>query len=218
MEQSEAMYKINNLVKKIAQVHTDISKEWENYSAVRKIELFNQKSKKVEDIEKYKLMPIIKEYTFFLSNHEKVTLFDDTDKEFTINSRVKNVNSIEEKYNDYLNYREEQGKVSINKCFNDLFGIRAIIDCEDLSFDFLRRNLAYGYLSLEEKDEIHKKSYITYRATHIYFKKDNKTFRWELQIWRSSDEHSNQESHKNHRFKYKEWESQTKEANTTREE
>ena len=73
-------------------------------------------------------MPIIKEYTFFLSNREEVTMFDDTDKEFTINSRVKNVNSIEEKYSDYLYIRMKKEKlVSTSVSMTSLECVRLLI-------------------------------------------------------------------------------------------
>jgi hypothetical protein len=163
----------------------------------------------VADIEANDLMSVIKEYTSFLKKCEKITQFEIADLQFTVNTRVKNDNSIEEKYEDYLR-RNEQGKVSINKCYNDLFGVRAIVDCQDLSYEIIEKGLSREGISIEKKDDRHKSRPLSYKATHIYFKTDNKSFRWELQIWRSLDEKDNQRSHEHHRFRYREWESQTK--------
>ena len=216
MRKDEALKRLNNLTNMIIRVHDRVSDEWVQFSEKNRIVLFNQKSTKVVDIDEKNLMPIIKQYTSFLNNRIEVTQFDSTDKEFTINNRIKIANSIEEKYDDYLK-REEKGKVSINKCFNDLFGIRVIIDCDELTHDDICSEMKKMGLKCEKKDEVHKDYNHRYRATHIYFKRDNRTFEWELQIWRSADEKENQISHKHHRYEYKNWESQTKHQEITTE-
>ena len=215
MDIGSAQSKINELIREITNVHSDLCDEWIRYAKDNRLELFNQKAKKVVDIEKDRLMPVITRYTQFLRERSEITQFDYSDRGFIVNSRIKNINCIEEKYDEYLNARKEKGEVSINKCFNDLFGIRAIIDCDSLTHDYLKSNMARDDLLLEEKDTINRKTKITYKATHIYFKRDNISFRWELQIWKQCDERSNQKSHERHRYKYTEWESQTKKRDIT---
>ena len=217
MRKEDALKRLISLTNMISVVHSRVSEEWIQFAEKNGIELFNQKSTKVADIEEKNLMPIIKQYTSFLNNRIEVTQFDSTDKEFTINNRIKISNSIEEKYDDYLK-REEEGKVSINKCFNDLFGIRVIIECDDLKHTDICNEMKKIGLMCEKKDEVHKDYNNRYRATHIYFKRDNNTFKWELQIWRSADERENQISHTHHRYEYKKWESQTKEEITNESE
>ena len=70
----------------------------------------------------------------------------------------------------------------INKCFNDLFGVRIIFNY-DFSFDDINNvfeKIKSDYdINLKCIDSS-KKDYV---ATHIYFKIDNYNFPWELQIW-----------------------------------
>ena len=50
-----------------------------------------------------------------------------------------------------------------------------------------------------------------YNATHIYFKKDNYTFQWELQVWNKVDEANNINSHERYKQDYVKWENENKE-------
>ena len=58
-----------------------------------------------------------------------------------------------------------------------------------------------------------------YIAAHIYFRglteDRNQKFRWELQIWRTRDEQGNQESHRTHRYRYRDWGSTVKDDDKT---
>ncbi len=49
-----------------------------------------------------------------------------------------------------------------------------------------------------------------YVATHIYFKKDNYNFQWELQIWDKKHEKFNYLSHKEYKQMYTDWEDVSK--------
>jgi hypothetical protein len=49
-----------------------------------------------------------------------------------------------------------------------------------------------------------------YIATHVYFKKDNFSFPWELQIWNKKDEEENILSHKMYKQHYIKWENNNK--------
>jgi len=171
--------------------------------------VFNQKSTRVEDIDKKQIMPVIKKYTAFLEDRVLDVQFGESGPNFVIDTRIKNNNSIDEKLSEYMN-RDEKGKVSINKCYNDLFGIRAIVDCDELDYKCVNESLARNEVKTENKDQKHKILGVRYKAIHLYFKNDNNTFSWELQIWRSCDEKGNQESHVHHRYQYRNWESENK--------
>lgn len=114
-------------------------------------------------------------------------------------------NSIEFKIENYIKNHED-GKIPINKCFNDLFGIRIICN-EELSFDKIVKLINNKYSNLKCIDS----SKNEYKATHIYFKKDNFTFQWELQVWNKTDEIRNINSHEKYKQDYIKWENENKE-------
>ena len=51
---------------------------------------------------------------------------------------------------------------------------------------------------------------VGYIATHIYFKKDNYSFPWELQIWDKTHENSNIMLHEQYKQDYIKWEEENK--------
>ncbi len=214
MDRETSLEKLDVLICKIVSAHSSQSEEWINYCIANNIKLFNQKKEKVIHIQrKPEIMDSIRTYVEYLNGQGIVNAFEYMQDDFTVTSRVKNVNSINEKFEEYCNYRDEGGEVQINKCFNDLLGIRAIIDCAELDYDDIVERFGDRGFVIEEKNERHRLLGHSYRATHIYFKYENDeykniAFRWELQIWKSQDEITNQESHKNHRYRYKEWESE----------
>ena len=214
MDKDTSMEKLEALIHRIVEVHSQQSRGWIAYCQENGVELFNQKKERVAYIQKQpRIMDSIRGYVEFLNGQEIVNQFESVETGFTVTSRVKNVNSINEKLEEYCNYRKENGEVQINKCFNDLFGIRAIIDCDNLKHKDISDRFANPDFVIEEKNEKHRSLGHIYKATHIYFKYQNKeykniAFRWELQVWKSQDEKTNQESHKNHRYKYTEWESE----------
>ena len=124
-----------------------------------------------------------------------------------IRTRVKDLNSIQYKIDSYKK-RYENGEVPLNKCLNDLFGIRIVlsenIECEKIKnmimvkfpqIKFLERNL-------EDKN---------YHALHLYFgKKDNYNFQWELQIWDVKHKEQNYLSHHIYKQEYAKWEQENK--------
>jgi ppGpp synthetase/RelA/SpoT-type nucleotidyltranferase len=65
---------------------------------------------------------------FIIGKSLSVRFKKDDDKDFTIDSHIKNDNSIGEKIDTYLR-KDEEEKVEIDKCLNDIFGLRAIINC-----------------------------------------------------------------------------------------
>lgn len=121
---------------------------------------------------------------------------------FPVNHRVKNWNSMEDKLGRYQNGPSE-GKMPLNKCLNDLFGWR-IISADVPDYEQIQSYLAKEFPGLKCIDS----SKQGYRATHIYISRSNFDFQWELQLWNARDEHSNKESHKQHKQGYTAWERQ----------
>lgn len=120
--------------------------------------------------------------------------------------RVKNKESALNKLFHYR-FKRSPSSIPIQKCLNDLLGFRIIIDAE---FDYqelladintsadLSVTLFRPYVRIDEN----------YQAIHLYVKSDNNSyFPWEIQIWRKSDEVSNEQSHRNHEEKrrYTNW-------------
>lgn len=121
--------------------------------------------------------------------------------EFTL--RVKQPESRLSKLLTYRFEKAEKGKLSVNKCLNDLFGCRVILEFNSI-------NDAYNILEQKLKDydfiKLNKKDTQGYKAIHIYFEGLNKKyFPWELQIWHKDDEISNKKSHANHKQSYLKW-------------
>ena len=126
------------------------------------------------------------------------------DSKTVITSRIKQLNSIEYKIERYQK-GDLAGGMPINKCLNDLFGVRIIID-EIYDDKELREYLAERYPKLKVIDS----SKDRYKATHLYFYNDNYSFPWELQIWKKVDESGNLLSHKKYKQGYTIWENRYK--------
>lgn len=120
--------------------------------------------------------------------------------ESEVNARVKAQNSIEFKIEKY-NREHNNGEEAINKCFNDLLGFRIIVK-KEIDYLKIKEFLDNRFDNIICIDS----SKGDYRATHIYFKLDNYSFRWELQIWAKEYEIINKESHERYKQDYIEWE------------
>lgn len=124
-------------------------------------------------------------------------------KNYEITSRVKQPESRLSKLLTYRFEKNEQGKTPLNKCLNDLFGCRVLLDFEDIdnAYDILEKELQYY-----DNVKIYKNCSSDYEAIHIYLKGLNRTyFPWELQIWHKDKEKSNKLSHAKHKQGYIEW-------------
>ena len=121
-----------------------------------------------------------------------------------INIRIKTRNSIEYKIQNYTKNHED-GKIPINKCLNDIFGIR-LITKDNYSFDEIKIFMKNKYPKLKVIDSTKGQ----YKATHVYFKEDNFSYQWELQIWNENDEEKNIYSHEIYKQDYAKWERENK--------
>lgn len=128
-----------------------------------------------------------------------------------VTARVKAQNSIAYKIQNYRTERHEFGKVPIIKCINDLFGVRMILDTP-LTFEEVRGFIERVYPG---KYKCIDSSKLDYKAVHLYFKENNRTFPWELQIWNRCDVQCNFASHKKYKQEYTTWERESKEGGIT---
>lgn len=195
------------LVKFILGKYDEVLIEWKQSNGTK---LINQKKTCVKDITKNDdLFNTILNYRSFLNdkNLELKMAFDTLNLNNEINTRVKSQNSIEYKINNYMTFKHEFGKIPMNKCVNDLYGIRIIFN-EAINHKIVKEFLDTKYVgSLKCIDSSKEEGYV---ATHVYFKKDNYSFLWELQIWDKFHEKSNIELHEQYKQEYTKWEKENK--------
>lgn len=92
--------------------------------------------------------------------------------------------------------------MAINKCLNDIIGFRLIFK-RDEDFKKIISYIKNKYSNIKCIDSSKNK----YIAVHLYFTNDNNyLFRWELQLWNSSDEYNNKESHEKYKQEYTNYE------------
>lgn len=114
-----------------------------------------------------------------------------------LRSRVKLKESALLKLKKYQNKELESGSLSMNKCLNDLIGMRLILNKIEGNASSVRSEL----------DELKQQKIISrwyfredgeYRGYHCYFKANNNSFPWELQIWDTKWEIKNLNEHQRH--------------------
>lgn len=196
---------LDELINFIQTEYVQLTTKWEQSDYYTKI---NLKNNQVCDLLENKLMlDTIVNYREFI-NQNNIQLSMDFKKfnseNAKVNSRTKAKNSIELKIGNFMR-KKEKGQVPISKCFNDLFGIR-IICSEELSFNEVLKLINTKYDNLKCIDSTKN----DYKATHIYFKKDNYAFQWELQVWNKIDEANNIISHEKYKQDYVRWENENK--------
>lgn len=196
---------LDKLINFIQTEYIQLTNKWEKSDYYTKV---NLKTNQVCDLLENKLiLDTIVNYREFI-NQNNIQLLMDFKKfnsaNATVNIRTKAKNSIEFKIENYIK-NHENGKVPISKCFNDLFGIR-IICSEELPFDEVLELINTKYNNLKCIDSTKN----DYKATHIYFKKDNYAFQWELQVWNKIDEVNNIISHEKYKQDYVRWENENK--------
>ena len=200
---------LRQLINVIIEEHAEVSKEWEKLCNNRNIK-FSKKC--ISDIyNDITFLNMSFTYRVYLIKNqdrikEKISSFEKS-KHYILSNRIKLENSIQYKiYNYMISEKHEKGEVPINKCLNDLFGLRVILP-KEINFEFLE-----NYISKNYKDKLRCVKSIRgdYVATHIYFKYNNYTFPWELQIWDKVHEKTNLKSHADYKQNYAKWEKKMK--------
>lgn len=197
---------LKSLIDYIQTVYGEVTEEWMNSEAIK----INLKKSQVADIDvdgvAYKS---IVEYVQLLNERcAAITLRLSFVCSCQVTARVKAQNSIEYKIQNYKTERHEFGRVPINKCINDLFGVRIILD-EPVAFEQICAFIENTY---QGKYKCIDSSKLDYKAVHLYFRGTNQAFPWELQIWNSCDVESNFASHKKYKQEYTTWEKESKEG------
>ncbi len=199
---------LENLIDFIQAEYIQFNQKWQNNIYYTKIDL---KSNLVTDLtENKEILNTVFRYREFINENNIQLLMDF--KQFNtenakVNIRTKAKNSIEYKIKNYIE-NHENGKVPINKCLNDLFGIR-IICAEKIDNELIQELVKSKFHNLKCIDSSKK----DYKATHIYFRQGKFSFQWELQIWNREDEINNLNSHEKYKQDYIKWEKENKGGN-----
>lgn len=203
----EELYKLINFIQK---EYLEFNEKWKESNYYYKINL--RKNEVCDLLNDEEMLNIIFNYREFINanNVQLVMDFQKFNSNYSkISTRVKAKNSIENKITIYTKGSEHgDGKIQINKCLNDLFGIRIVMEYEfkfEEILDFMEKN----YYNLKCRDSSNR----GYKAVHIYFKQDNFNFPWELQIWNKKDEMNNIISHEKYKQDYVRWEKENKGGN-----
>ena len=194
---------LKDIIVFIQNKYNEISNEWENS---REYISLNMQKYQVKDIyNDEKILTYIFNYRNFINDRAiKITSsIYSLHRNNIIQCRVKALNSIQYKIENYNNNHED-GKISIRKCLNDIYGIRLIFE-EDINFEniieFIKEEFPQLKCIYAKRGE--------YQAIHIYFgNEDNKKFQWELQLWDKLHEESNYLSHAKHKQGYTKWENE----------
>ena len=197
---------LKDLIDYIQTVYADITNEW----------LHNESTK--INLSKFLVSDINIDGPIYKSIIEYVQLLNERSASITlqlpfacscqVTARVKAQNSIEYKIQNYKTNRHEFGKIPINKCVNDLFGLRIILETP-FTFDEIHTFVQETY---QGKYRCINSSKLDYKAVHLYFKENNRSFPWELQIWNKCDVENNFASHKKYKQAYTTWEKESKEG------
>ena len=175
---------LKDLIDYIQSVYTEITDEWLRETPTKT----NLKNALVADIDADGII--------YKSIMEYVQLLNEKSADITLPLQ------------NYKTERHEFGKIPINKCINDLFGVRIFLR-EPLTFDevysFIEDTYPNRYRCIDS-------SKFDYKAVHLYFKENNQSFPWELQIWNMCDMDSNFSSHKKYKQEYTAWEKESKEG------
>ena len=195
---------LERLIKFIEQEYFEFNKQWKESTYYYEI---NLRKKTINDLIDDNILNAIFNYREFINEKNTKLIIDFMHFNTTkakVNVRTKTRNSIEYKKENYI-ANHNNGEIPINKCFNDLFGIR-IICMEELSKEQVLLLLNEKFKNLKCIDSSKEE----YKAIHIYFRENNFSFPWELQIWNKCDEMSNIISHEKYKQDYVKWERKNK--------
>lgn len=199
---------LENLISFIQNEYIQFNEKWQNSDYYFKFDLKNNLI--VDLSENEQMLNTIFNYREFINENNIQLLLDFkrfNTKNAKVNIRTKAKNSIEYKIKNYIE-NHENGKIPINKCLNDLFGIR-IICAEKMGYAQITELIKYKFKNLKCIDS----SKQDYKATHIYFRQGNFNFQWELQVWNREDEINNINSHEKYKQDYIKWEKENKGGN-----
>ena len=137
---------LKDLIDYIQSVYTEITDEWLRETPTKT----NLKNALVADIDADGIIyKSIMEYVQLLNEKSAdITLPLASVCSCKVTARVKAQNSIEFKIQNYKTERHEFGKIPINKCINDLFGIRIFLR-EPLTFEEVYSVISVGAADLE---------------------------------------------------------------------
>lgn len=199
---------LESLISFIQTEYIQFNKSWQNSNYYTKI---NLKNNLIVDLsENEEMLNTVFSYREFINENNIQLLMDFkkfNTKNAKVNIRTKAKNSIEYKIKNYIENHED-GKVPINKCLNDLFGIRIICTkpIEDVQIvELVKSNFKNLKCINSSKQD--------YKATHIYFRQGNFNFQWELQVWNKENEINNITSHEKYKQDYIKWEKENKGGN-----
>lgn len=114
--------------------------------------------------------------------------------------RVKRYDTVAKKLKAKSIEEQFHGEYHIEKVINDLMGFRIILPEVNQRITDIN-NMLECYKQESIISRYYTRNDDKYRATHCYFKKDNRTLPWELQIWDVEDKKSNVRSHRRHEQK-----------------
>lgn len=198
---------LDKLIIFIQRQYETLLNEWNKNSKYKKYNLknievreINNNNEILEKIFAYRLF--INENNIFLRQSIKKLNLNNY-----VDTRVKLRNSIEYKIDNYIKNHEE-GKIPIIKCLNDIYGLRIVFK-EDMEYNIIKTFVDSKYKGLLKCIDSTRPEE-GYIATHIYFKKDNYSFPWELQIWDKKHELSNIKAHEIYKQDYTKWEKEIK--------
>lgn len=208
MDLDEFTMRLMELLRDTVSLYGEVCGTWDAYASDNGLEPVNLKSRQVRDMrDDSVLYDVVLCHDLFLDGlglPDRYRAYDT--EEFDVKSRVKMRNSVSAKMRRYTSM-EHQGKVGLNKCYNDLFGIRVIGDIP-MTHDELCRTVfrEFGLKCIDSTKYDPESGEPTYIATHVYISVDNRHFPWELQIWQRRDAESNYTSHEAHKQGYSVWE------------
>lgn len=197
------MEELKKLISYVQKIYEIANKKWENSVYYLPINMKVAKVKKFYNDVGF--LSYVFNYRNFIDRFV-TDFFKNIDCEYrnTVENRVKAINSIQSKINTYAIGKFECGEVSVNKCLNDIFGIRITLD-DKIDYKDIKELVKAEFPILKCIESIHG----DYYATHIYFGKgNNKRFQWELQIWNKSQAVTNLISHAKYKQEYAKWENQ----------
>lgn len=180
-----------------SETHDAICGKWNEIVQKENFAKINFNKKQVRDIDLDVLQYIYK-YQNMLAKMAPLinVIFSDKDVNRT---RVKEILSITQKVDRYRN-SSLQGKVIINKCLNDLFGARVVVN-KPFDFDQMTMHIQQHYPKQKIK-VINSCNALGYKAVHVYKKAPAGHFYWELQVWHYADYENNIRLHESYKREY----------------